>query len=401
VVPGNHEMLSWIDSQRDAMRDRVIRWVDINSYTFNLPGLAKIGAEVEAILGGLGATTEWIDLPAAESIDSRGNIVQQPLGRALRAVKRRDAKRQIFLGIHLDTVYPPDQPFQRAESIDSNTLRGPGVIDAKGGVVVMLAALEAFERSEMAEHIGWEVLLNSDEEIGSPGSAKLFAEIGSRIHTGLVFEPAIGEGNLVDSRKGSGGFTIVVHGKSAHAGRDFWEGRNAVVALAEMVTKINAINDPSGGIIVNVGKIEGGGATNVVPDLAIARINVRVTVPEEERVLRDKLKAIVDQANARDGIRVELHGGLSSPPKPLDGRTRVLLDQILLCAKELGLSISSQSSGGTSDGNKLAAAGMAVIDSMGPRGGKLHSPEEFLFIDSLPERAKLTFKVLERIASDL
>src|SRR4051812_23362940 len=129
--------LSWIDSQRDAMRDRVMRWANINSYTFNLPGLGKIGAEVEQVLRELGSATEWHDLPAAESIDERGQVVQQPLGRALRAVKRPNAPRQIFLGIHLDTVYPADQPFQRAELIDANTLRGPGVIDAKGGLVVM------------------------------------------------------------------------------------------------------------------------------------------------------------------------------------------------------------------------------------------------------------------------
>lgn len=379
------------------MRDRVIAWCDINSYTFNLPGVAKVGAEVEKVLRSLGAAIEWIDVLPAQSLDARGEVIHRPLGRALRATKRPAAPRQVFLGIHLDTVYPPDHPFQTVRQLDEQTLCGPGVIDAKGGLVVMLTALEALERSEFADQIGWEVLLNPDEEIGSPGSARLLAEVASRHRIGLVFEPAIGEGNLVDSRKGSGTFTIIVHGRSAHAGRDFSAGRNAIVMLATIVQKIHALNDES--ITVNVGQIEGGGAVNVVPDLATARANVRVSRSDDEANLRRQFDRIIAEANANDGFRVELHGGITSPPKILDAQTKALLEKILACARELGLNISSQPSGGTSDGNKLAAAGMAVIDSMGPRGGKLHSPEEFLILDSLAERAKLTMSVLASLAT--
>src|SRR3954466_2419592 len=180
------------------MRQRVIEFCNINSYTFNLEGLARVGEEAAHLLEALGAKIEWIDLPPAESIDDRGEVVQRPLGKALRARKRPEAPRQVFLGIHLDTVYPVDQPFQEVQGVDKNTLRGPGVIDAKGGLVVMLTAIEALERSGAATQIGWEVLLNPDEEIGSPGSAHLFKEVASGHRVGLVFEPAIGEGNLVD-----------------------------------------------------------------------------------------------------------------------------------------------------------------------------------------------------------
>jgi len=305
----------------------------------------------------------------------------------------------MFLGIHLDTVYPPDSPFQRVEALDSTMLRGPGVIDAKGGLVILLTALAALERSPAAQNVGWEVVLNPDEEIGSPGSAHLFVEAASRNQIGLVFEPAIGEGNLVDSRKGSGNFTVTVRGRAAHAGRDFHAGRNAITALAGIVSKLHALNDSMNGIIVNVGQVEGGGAVNVVPDLAIARINVRTTVPEDETRLRERFAAILSDASMQDGINVSFHGALSSPPKILDAKTRRLLDHILACAHELGLKISTQTSGGTSDGNKLAAAGLAVIDSLGPRGGKLHSPEEFLIVDSLPERAKLAALVMMKYAA--
>ena len=255
-----------------------------------------MGEEVERVLRTFGAQIEWIDLPPAESIDSRGLMTRQPLGRAMRARKRPEAPRQIFLGIHLDTVYPLDQPFQKVEALDANTLRGPGVIDAKGGLVVMLTAIEALERSELAGNVGWEILVNPDEEIGSPGSTELFVEAARRNHVGLVFEPAIGEGNIVDARKGTGNFTIIVHGRAAHAGRDFASGRSAIVALAGIVKKLHALNDTMPGVIVNVGKIEGGGALNVVPDLAIVRINVRLTVPEDETRLRQAFEPILDEA---------------------------------------------------------------------------------------------------------
>jgi glutamate carboxypeptidase len=393
------ESLNWIDSQRAAMRQRVIDWCNVNSYTHNLPGLERLGAEIATVLATLGPSIEWLILPPAESIDSRGQIVKQPLARALRARKRPEAKKRLFLGIHFDTVYPPDSPFQRVEQVDTNTLRGPGVIDAKGGLVVLLTALAALERSALAQNIGWEVILNPDEEIGSPGSAELFVEAAKQNHIGLVFEPAIGEGNLVDSRKGSGTFTIIVRGRAAHAGRDFAHGRNAIVALAAIVNKLHALNNSMNGIVVNVGQIEGGGAVNVVPDLAIARVNVRTTLPDDEAKLRTAFASILSEASAQDGINISFHGSLSSPPKVLDPKTKYLLDHILACSCELGLSISTQPSGGTSDGNKLAAAGLPVIDSMGPRGGKLHSPEEFLLVDSLAERAKLAAMVMLKFAA--
>jgi glutamate carboxypeptidase len=393
------DSLNWIDLQSAAMRQRVVDWCNINTFTHNLPGLELLGAEVAMVLASLGPSIEWLILPPAESIDSRGEIVKQPLARAVRARKRPDAKKQLFLGIHLDTVYPPDSIFQRVEEVDSTTLRGPGVIDAKGGLVVMLTALAALERSPFAQEIGWEVILNPDEEIGSPGSAHLFVEAAKRNDIGLVFEPAIGDGNLVDSRKGSGNFTFVVRGRAAHAGRDFRAGRNAIVALAGMIRELHSLNDIYDSIVVNVGQIEGGGAVNVVPDLAIARVNVRTTADIDQDRLLKQFSHILSSAGKQDGIHISFHGGLSSPPKVLDPKTRQLLDQILACSRELGLNISTQASGGTSDGNKLAAAGLPVIDSMGPRGGKLHSPEEFLLVDSLTERAKLAALVMIKYAA--
>ena len=163
---------------------------------------------------------------------------------------------------------------------DDGTLNGPGVADAKGGIVVMLHALQALEASPLAEHIGWEVLLNPDEEIGSPGSRPLIDSIAPRCDFGLLFEPALGDNQLVSWRKGSGNFSLLVRGRSAHAGRAFAEGRNALVAAAKVVQAISDLNtDPE--VTFNVARIDGGSPMNVVPDLAIVRANVRVRTADE------------------------------------------------------------------------------------------------------------------------
>src|SRR3989304_2280040 len=130
-----------------------------------------------------------------------GKGIRKPLGNALSIRKRSTAPLRIFLGAHMDTVYPADHPFQKAVRVDQNTLRGPGVADSKGGLVVMLKALEALERSPYAQSVGWEVLINPDEELGSPGSAPLLAQAAKNTHLGLVFEPPLPDGALVGARK--------------------------------------------------------------------------------------------------------------------------------------------------------------------------------------------------------
>jgi glutamate carboxypeptidase len=393
------QILHWIDSQQERMLRLVWDWAAINSGTHNLAGLgaiAKVLAEEFAALGG-----EWrmLDLPPLEDIDSQGNAVLIPLGQAISIRKRPGAPLRIFLGIHMDTVYDAQDPFQQVTRLDDRILCGPGVVDAKGGLAVMLVALQALERSESASHIGWEVLINPDEEIGSPGSAKLLAECAARNHLGLVFEPVFPDGSLVSERKGSGNFSIVIRGRAAHAGRDFQLGRNAIVAAADFAMQANAINGAIPQATVNVGRIDGGGAVNVVPDLGIVRLNVRVGQVADQELIESKLRSIASGVAGQHEVTVEVHGGFLSPPKVLDSATQQLCRQIEACGDALGIPIRWRSSGGVSDGNKLAAAGLAVIDTMGPRGGNLHSPQEYLEIDSLTERAKLCALLLAGYAN--
>ena len=171
------------------------------------------------------------------------------------------------------------------------------------------------------------------------------------------------------------------------------------MAAAELAVQLHALNDVSPGVTVNVARIEGGGPTNVVPDLAICRFNIRTSAAEDEPLVLERLSRLTSELNARDGLRAECHGAFTSPPKPLDGRTRVLLDAVIACGRDLGLTIESGPSGGVCDGNKLAAAGLPNIDTLGVRGGNIHSPDEFLLLDSLTERAKLTALLLTKLAT--
>jgi glutamate carboxypeptidase len=386
AVQEYREVFGWIDAQADRMRDLVSKWVNINSFSYNTAGLQQLAQVLKKEWSTLGEVEE-LPLPPAESIDADGKIVHAPLGQALRIRKRPNAPRQIFLCIHMDTVYPPEGDFREVTLLDQNTMRGPGVCDAKGGLAVMLIAIEALERSPWSAKVGWEALINPDEEIGSPGSSQLFEEAAKRSHVGLLFEPAMPDGSLVSHRGGSGSYSVIVRGRSAHAGRDPHMGRNAIVAAAELSVALSKLT--ADGVTVNVSKIDGGGPTNVVPDLAICRFNVRAKTPPDQQKIQSQIKEVLSSFRDRDGIRMESHGGFHRPPKPLDRGTQRLQKQLESCAAEMGIPVSWRYSGGVSDGNQLAAAGLANLDSLGPRGGSIHSPDEFLLLDSLTERAKL------------
>ena len=247
-------------------------------------------------------------------IDRDGKTVERPVGPVMQIIKRPQLPRRVLLCIHTDTVFAPTGSFSSTTELPDGKLRGPGVADAKGGLVVMLAALEALERSELAANIGWEVLLNPDEEIGSPRSAGLLEEAARRNQIGLLFEPCT-DGALIDRRRGSGNFTIVLHGRAAHVGRDFDRGRSAILAASQLTVSLHALNRAIPGTTVNVGAIDGGGPANVVPDLAICRLNVRTTEPADEQRLAAEIQRLVAEINAQDGLSATLHGKFNRPPK--------------------------------------------------------------------------------------
>lgn len=391
--------LDWIAAQVPAQRDELLRLSNINSGSYNAAGVNRVAERVEQLFAPLGATAQRIELPAHRVTSDRGDAVAHPVGRALRLRQRPDAPLHVFLAGHLDTVFDADHPFQAARVVDDDTLNGPGVADLKGGLLVMRLALSALERSPWKSRIGWEVLFNPDEEIGSEGSAPLFNEGAARNAFGLVFEPSFPDGNLAGARKGNGNFDVIVRGRAAHAGREPHLGRNAIRAAADCVAAIDQLNGRREGVTLNVGYVHGGGATNIVPDLCVVKFNVRTAVPADERWVRTELERILAAAGQREGFQLELRGTFTRTPKVMTPAIERLAGLIADCGRRLDLALEFKPTGGCCDGNNLAAAGLPNIDNLGVVGGEIHSAREFMRVSSIGERAQLSALLLLRLAS--
>lgn len=380
--------LQWLDSQQDSMLELIQQICNQNSGTFNLEGIRRVGEILVEEFRSLGGELKIVPTNPYQTVDDSGTTIQRTLGDSLWFRKWPDAQRRVLLCIHCDTVYSVESPFQQCRWLENGYLNGPGVADAKGGLVLMLHVLRMLEQSSLAGKIGWDVLINPDEEIGSPGSQELIQSIAPQCQFGMLFEPALADGTLISWRKGVGSFTFVVRGRSAHSGRDFDKGRNAIVAMSQLMSQIDALNvDPE--VTLNVGRVSGGGALNVVPDLAIGRVNVRIKTFQQGDEIVDRFQQLVDLWNQKDGIRVEMHGDFSSPPKMLTPEVESLQRCIEESAQILEIPVAWQGSGGGSDGNKFAHAGLPNIDSLGPCGGSIHSFDEFLMPQSLIPRTKL------------
>ncbi len=391
-------LVARISGSRDAMLGNLLGWAAINSGSRNLAGLAAMAESLRTAARPLGGTATLVEATPVTAIDAAGHEVRVAHGQNLHIVKRPEAAVRVLLTGHMDTVFGPEHPFQACRWLDEDTINGPGTADMKGGIAVMFAALEAFEASEFATHLGWEIVINSDEEVSSPGSAALLAAAARRVHVGLTFEPALPDGTLAGARKGSGNFSAAVHGRAAHAGREPEKGRNAIVAAADLAVRLKALTADD--LSVNPAKIEGGGPNNIVPDLAVLRWNMRPSTPAAEARASAAIAALVAEIEALHEVEIRLHGHFARPPKPLDANQQRLFDLVKACGSDLGLAIGWRDTGGVCDGNNLAATGLAVVDTMGARGGAIHSSDEFLCVDSLEERARLVALVLARIAQN-
>ncbi|MEM7681233.1 MAG: hydrolase [Planctomycetota bacterium] len=381
-----------------AMAEQVARWCAINSGSWNATGLGEMAETLtQELTQTFDQTPEHIELEPLQRVKDSGDIERIDTGPVLVLRRRPDAERKVLLGIHYDTVFAPDNPFQTVRQA-GETLHGPGVADAKGGIAVMLAALSAFEASPLAESLGWTLFLNPDEEVGSLSSLPVMRALAPEHDFGLLFEPALPDGSLIDIRKGSGNFDLVMHGAAAHAGREFEQGRNAVAALAQALAEIAQLTDLHKGVTVNVARVTGGGPANVVPDLALGTFNVRAANPADVEPALVRVRAAAKQAAERYGCTHELYGAFTSPPKTDTPGLRTLVEQTQAAGRSLGVELHVQSSGGVCDGNKLAGAGLPTLDTLGPIGAGLHSDRESLDLTSLAPRARLAAEVLCRYA---
>ncbi|BCA95430.1 hypothetical protein TUM19329_17910 [Legionella antarctica] len=392
------DLIDTIKANKKNMVDQLHEFCVINSGTTNLTGLAIMAKTLQSAYESLADSIHMKKLNSLSLIGMTGHTTLQHFGDALFISKRPHLKRRILLCGHMDTVYSASHPFQKLTYLNDNHVNGPGVADMKGGLIVMLHALNAFEQSDISSEMGWDVLINSEEEIGSPASSFLFDELATNYQAALVYEPAMNEtGTLAKNRKGSGKLTVVATGKAAHAGRAFDEGRNAICYLAEAVNAIHALNGKCDGVTINVGKIAGGEALNVVPDRAVAQLDIRITLPENEFWVRDQLDNISNKLKRPD-YSLTVQGSFGRPVKRVCAATERLFNRVQTLGSELGLSLDWKDSGGCCDGNNLAHQGLAVLDTLGVRGGNIHSTEEYILLDSLPERAALSALLLIDLA---
>lgn len=380
------------------MLAQVEAWAAINSGTGNLAGLAQVAALLADTFAPLPGVVRLVDPAPEESVLPDGSTRSIQRGHHLHLNVRPQANRRILLTGHMDTVFPVDHSFQSLREIEPGVINGPGTADMKGGIAVMLAALKAFETSPEASALGYDVIINSDEETGSASSAALIADLARGKIAALTYEPAaLPDGTLAGARPGSGNFSFIVTGKSAHAGRNPEDGRNALLAAAALALDLAALKAP--GLTVNPAKIDGGGPNNVVPDHAVLRVNLRPATPGIEAHAKAAIDRIVASIAAAHDVHIHTHGSFGRPPKPMDAKAEALFTLVKQCGADLGQQITWKASGGVCDGNNIAACGVPVVDTMGVRGGAIHSSDEYLIVDSLAERAMLSALTLHRIAT--
>jgi glutamate carboxypeptidase len=401
------QAIHWLEQQSLAMADELEVLCNLNSGSDHQQGLETVACWLEDYFHFLPSPCQRIVLPSYRNMDDQGTCIERTTGPALRwdwngtGVSETDTRKPLLLTIHYDTVYGPLHPFQKCKRNGTNRMNGPGVIYAKGGIIILRYAALAASRFLADTPLRLSVVLTPDEEIGSPASTHLWARIYQEFEFALLFEPAMADGCLVSSRKGTGTFVFKIEGKAAHAGRNFQVGRNAIVHAARLIQDLHQLNGQRRDVTVNVGRIRGGDAVNVVPDLAVLRVNVRVANADDQTWIEEQIQQIALRYDAPDsGYRVQVEGGIHSPPKPIDSRTEKWMRWVESEAQQLGQSIRWNASGGASDGNKLQTLGLNNLDTFGPEGDCLHSDMEWVDLTSLPRKASLVVRLMARSMAD-
>jgi glutamate carboxypeptidase len=295
----------------------------------------------------------------------------------------------ILMLCHMDTVFPLGTinkfPYREADE----RIFGPGVLDMKAGIIIALAAIEEAQKSGLNRSVI--LLCTSDEEIGSHTSRELIERLAKESALALVLESALLDGSLKTWRKGVGEFRVKTKGRAAHAGVDHQIGRNAIEEMAHQVIAIQKFTDYSKQTTLNVGVIKGGTVSNVVPEEAIVQVDVRVMQPGEWERLESEMKGLKP---VLDGTSLEIIGDLNRPPMPFNETMKATFEKAKRIAAEIGMELKAGGTGGASDGNFVAPLGIPVLDGMGAIGEGAHSEREYIFADSMEQKAKFIASLL-------
>lgn len=381
-----------------SMQSRTFEWAKINTGSWNREGLDSLAPQLGDAFSALEADIELIATDPFEKVSNNGWVEAYETGPVIRISSRPDAAMQIVMSGHYDTVFPPGT-FDAITDIGDDKYNGPGLADMKGGLSVMLGALQAFEAGPLKDKLGYQIVVTPDEETGNFASAPFLTQAAkSGAMIGMTYEPCMDTGAMSGGRKGSAVFDIVLHGRSAHAGRAKEDGRSAVEAAAAMVVHLEQLNGQRDGVTFNVGSIDGGSAVNIVPDLAIVRFGARAPDAEAATWATQQVEKLLESARDRDGISGHMHGGFYRPPKPRNAAQDALFNAVSETGKAIGLELEFVDTGGVCEGNNIFAAGVPNVDTLGVMGGRIHSDEEYVVMSSFVERAQLSALLLNRIA---
>lgn len=381
-----------------SMVKRATDWAKVNTGSWNFDGLSSFSSTIANAFSELDAEVRLDSSIPFERVNDNGEVECIETGPILRVASRPSAPVQIVLTGHYDTVFSPGT-FDQITDLGGGRLNGPGLADMKGGLVVMLEALKTFEMSSLKEKLGYKIVITPDEEIGNFASGEALVEAArSGAMVGLTYEPCMETGELAGARKGSAVFDISLRGKAAHAGRAKLEGKSAINDAAKIVVALENLNGKKEGVTVNVGSIDGGSAVNIVPDIAVIRFGSRAPDQKTAKWITEQVEVIIGTVTKTSGVTAKIHGGFYRPPKPRNEAQAALFSAIKGTGKVLGLDITFTDTGGVCEGNNIFAAGVPNVDTLGVRGGRIHSNEEFVEVDSFAERACLSTLILNRLA---
>lgn len=372
--PALPSALAWLREQAGAIEADLAHLVEVNSFTDNKEGGQEVGRRLAALFSLPELTATHVPSASGRFADHWVFSTAAPGS-------------PVALIGHLDTVFPPGTFEGYAK--DGTLRRGPGVLDMKGGLVVVAYALRALSREGLLAGLPLRVVVVADEEVGSPEGQEILRAHASGARSALVFEAGRAKDAIITQRKGTGGITVVAQGKAAHAGNLHHEGVNAIWALAVFVNEVQRLTDYGAGRTVNVGKLTGGQGKNTVPDQAEALLDIRFTSTADGEKLVAAIEAAARTAEAAvPGARLTITGGIARRPLERTPASAALLHSYADCAKEEGLGgDESPLLGGGSDANTTSALGIASIDGLGPRGKGFHTKDEQIEIATMVPKA--------------
>ncbi|WP_223699897.1 M20 family metallopeptidase [Sutcliffiella deserti] len=376
-------MRQFLNEQQEEMLLLLETIVNIDSGSYIKQGVDKVGAILMKEYQGLGFTVQEVK----EQEHGNHLIIHHPLAQ----------NPQIIIIAHMDTVFPEGTVENRPFKIVGKRAYGPGVIDMKASQVALLFAMKALIHTKTRAIQDVLIVLNSDEEIGSPSSKTLIEKNAAGKKYALIMEPARKDGSLVTARRGKGHYTISVKGRSAHSGIEPEKGRSAIEELAYKIIRLHDLTDHSKGISVNVGLIEGGSSVNTVSDTAVAEVDIRISERNQAGPMEEKIERICSSTDVA-GTETHLEGNMNRLPMEKNAQTETLLHLIEDIGEKIGIEVTDTATGGGSDASFTSAMGVATIDGMGPIGGNAHSETEYLEIPSLTERTELLARTIEKLA---